>query len=229
MKKLISITFIMIVLMFSVACEEETTTLISDYDVWKLSDIAYDYNGDRKIDAIDYEVYLLQNSYSYWRESLLAYDYNGDHLINESDYDLYLNVSEFVGEYRITNYTYDGLPRNSLLTGTSKIYLKDLGLYFAQMTITVESNGEITLDIPSDMITSLGDIYDYMMEASENMRITRISPVLASIDTLIILDDTEVHFSIYLGEYEGGYSTSFVIGFFAEQPTITFDLEKITE
>ncbi|MGD9909430.1 MAG: hypothetical protein AB7U79_02355 [Candidatus Izemoplasmatales bacterium] len=229
MKKLISITLIVIVLMFLVACEEETTTLVSDYDVWKLSDIAYDYNGDRKIDAIDYEEYLLQNSYSYWRESLVAYDYNGDHQINESDYDLYLNLLEFVGSYRITNYTYDGLPRNSLLTGTSRIYLKDLGLYFAQMTIKVELNGEINLVIPSDLATSLGDLYSYMMEASENMTITRISPVLASIDTSIILDDIEVQFSIYFQQYEGGYSTSFVIGFFPEQPTITFDLDKIIE
>jgi hypothetical protein len=232
--------------------------LQNNYDLWKNSDDAIDMNGDQLIDENDHELYLLYQLFTYWLNSDVAEDLNGDSIIDETDHDIYryydnwkqsseandLNddsvidledyqiyqlYDEFVGEYTITNYTYDGSPYNIIGedNGGEVIFFSDLGTYLSQITISIDYSGSVSVDMPEEVRTALGEITSVVLEAAENMTIERISPTIASIDTFVDIKDVEGNFSLYLTTEENGYSTSYVIGFFIENPEITFDLIKV--
>ena len=50
---------------------------LTDYQIWRNSDEAEDLNGDRKIDELDYEIYLNPpvSDYETWRNSDEAEDF----------------------------------------------------------------------------------------------------------------------------------------------------------
>ncbi|XMB73213.1 hypothetical protein RJI07_04690 [Mycoplasmatota bacterium WC30] len=269
----------------STLIETTASTTIVDFEVWRNSDEALDFNGDRKIDELDYEIYQLQYSYSYWRDSEEAldlnidrkideldyeiyklhniYDYwlnsnvsedlnedsvidevdheiynyydnwlnsesaedlNDDNTIDELDYEIYAEFEEFIGDYIISNYTYDGSSYNVIGDG---MYLTNLDQYLDQIVISVDNKGDISVFIPDSTVTSLGDLYQNFVEGLNNMSIARISPFIVGIDTFITEDDNTYNFTLYFTETESGFSTSYVIDYFYDDPEITFDLIKV--
>lgn len=234
----------------------EIYQLFNNYTYWKDSDQALDMNSDRKIDETDYEMYKLYNNYDYWKLSSQAEDLNGDSIINEIDheiynffdawknselagdlnndnsidvldYEIFLEYEEFVGDYYITNFIYEGSSTYFVVVGDSNIALEDLGIYFSQMMISVAANGNVDVVIPDNIIPDLGDIYDYILDGTENMTINRISPFIVVIDTFIILEEIELNLTMYLTENENGYSTSYVIGIFEDEPVMSFNLTRV--
>ncbi|XFA98500.1 hypothetical protein ACAG96_06440 [Candidatus Izemoplasma sp. B36] len=264
--------------------EVAITTIASDLDLWKNSDEAFDYNGDRKIDQEDYDIYLLQNDYEFWKTSDEALDYDNNHIIDEldfekyklhtnynywklseeaidlngdafidetdheiynnydfwinsdeaedlnddstidvSDYEVYIEYVEFVGTYYLTNYTYDGAESHSF---GENVLFSDMGDYLSQITVSVNGRGEFTVTIPDNIKTIFGDSHLIMIEAANNMTISRLSPFIVAIDTNVIMDGIEYNLTIYLDETEAGYSASYIMGFYYDEPEITFDIVK---
>lgn len=97
----------------------------SDYLVWRNSDDAEDLNGDRKIDELDYELFLnpVEDNYETWRISDEAEDLNGDRKIDELDYELFLNL--VVDDYETWHLSEDALDYN----GDRKIDALDYAIY----------------------------------------------------------------------------------------------------
>jgi hypothetical protein len=206
--------------------DHELYLLYQLFTYWQNSDAAEDLNGDSVIDEDDHDIYRY---YDDWKQSDDAVDLNDDSVIDLEDYLIYQLYDEFVGDYSIVNYTYDGSPYNVIgEDGTGEmIYFADLGTYLAQLTISIDYSGSVSVDIPEAVRTALGEVTAIVLEAAKNMTIERISPTIASIDTFVDIDDIEGNFSLYLTTEENGYSTSYVIGFFIENPEITFDLVKV--
>lgn len=67
--------------------EEESNT---EYLAWRESQEAIDFNGDRRIDEEDYEIYLRITDFDYWLNSDGAVDYNEDRRINRADHDIFV-------------------------------------------------------------------------------------------------------------------------------------------
>jgi hypothetical protein len=227
------------------------------YDYWRESEYAEDLNGDRKINEIDHEIYRLYNNYNYWRESEYAEDLNGDTLINSSDHRIYkdyltwigseeaqdlnndtiINVvdfeiyeefKEFKGNYYITNYVYVGSTPITVVGTNPEIFVQDLGFYLAQILISVNHAGVVSLTIPHAVRTALGDFISTIIEGSNNMTISRLSPFVVVIDTNVTVNDVNVNFTLYLNTATNGYSTSYTIGTFDDiRPEITFNIARI--
>lgn len=195
------------------------------YESWRNSDEALDLNDDQRIDDYDYFLYQTQDDFEEWRVSEDALDLNDDRRIDENDYLIYQDYLVFSGTYTITNYLYDGLESNYVY-GENKLRVPEFGDLLMQMTINVGNNGQITLDIPASVILELGDLYTTFVEAGENMSITKISPFIVSIDTFLTVDGLIYNVSMYLEENENGYTASYIIGFYPDNPLITFDLVK---
>ena len=199
-------------------------------DYWKNSDSALDFNGDRKIDELDYEIYLMQNSYEYWKNSDTAEDFNGDRKINESDYVIFLSdyeieqeLTDFKGTYRISDYTYIGETDNAINGYIDFIELED---FLTQMIISVDNEGEITVNIPNNVLIALGESSSVFVEFANNMSLVRISQYIVALDSYVSVNDLDYNFSFYLNEIENGYSTSYIMGLFDDDPVITFNVIK---
>ena len=98
-KKFVMMNTLIGLLMLLIGCDSLGTGNIptmTEYQVWRNSDAAEDLNGDRKIDELDYELYLIRNDYNAWINSDYAEDLNDDRKIDELDYEIYLirNVYE---------------------------------------------------------------------------------------------------------------------------------------
>lgn len=65
------------------------------YEVWRESQEARDFTGNRRIDETDYEVYLRITDFNYWLNSDGAMDYNEDRRINQADYELFILLNDF--------------------------------------------------------------------------------------------------------------------------------------
>jgi len=263
------------------------TTTELGLDAWRNSDDALDMNGDRKIDALDYQLYLLENNYGYWKDSEEALDMNGDRKIDETDhilfllynnylywfdsdqaedlnddqiidetdheifvyydtwfnssdaldlnedgdvdvedYEIFLQYQEYIGEYQITNYVYEGSEYYAL-EEDGFIFFTDLDTYLYQITIEVTSIGEVIVNIPDGVQETLGSITEIIMVATNQMTISRISPLLTVIDTEVTVNDVLVNFTLYLEETDNGFTTSYVMGFYGDNPTIAFDIVKV--
>jgi len=221
---------------------------------WKKSAEATDLNGDRKIDATDFEIYKLHNYFDYWIDSEAAEDLNGDSLINEidfdiydnydywinsiaaedlnddskidiSDFEIYIEYEEFQGEYYLSNYNYYGSPGDHIKP--YDIAIKDLGFYLSQIQIIVNSKGRVVITIPEAVRTAFGHYYSVLLSGANNMTISRISPLIVGIDTFVVIDDVNVNVTLYLSEIDNGFTTSYVIGFYDEKPSMTLDIIKV--
>jgi hypothetical protein len=229
--------------------------LESDYNFWKDSDEAMDLNGDRKIDENDHTIFRLYNNYVYWFNSDQAEDLNDDQTIDETDheiyvyydawlnsndgldlnddetidvedYQIYLQYEEYIGEYQIANYIYEG-SENYALEDEDFIFFTDLDTYLYQITIEVNQRGQVIVHIPENVQEVLGSITDIIMVASNRMTISRISPLISVIDTEVTVNEVLVNFTLYLEETDNGFTTSYVMGFYDDNPTISFDIIRV--
>ena len=237
----------------------ETYLVYNDFDYWRASEEALDLNNDRKIDELDYEIFRLRNNYFYWESSTFATDLNDDGTVDELDHDVYINFDEwknsdqavdinedelidvsdyevfqayqeFVGDYMISNYAYDGPSRYGIGETTDNVKFDDLGDYLEQVTITINNLGEVSVTIPTnvyDVFNQFSGLMSIIDEAVENMSISRISPYIAVIDTSATVEGVEGEFTLYLDDIENGFSTSYVISFFETNPEISFDIIKV--
>lgn len=86
-RKILRIIFFIIIVVLCAlsfaACDEEDLLNDGTYETWRGSDLAEDFNGDRRITEEDYDIY---KGYKEWKNSDKAYDYNGDKRINYDDY-----------------------------------------------------------------------------------------------------------------------------------------------
>jgi hypothetical protein len=199
---------------------------LSDYETWKDSDDAEDLNGDRKINEDDYNLYLepQESDYEIWKDSDDAKDLNDDRKINEDDYDIYLLYSEFVGEYTIANYNYEG---DNFYLGNKDTYLKDLGGYLNGLVFSIDENGDVIANIPASTILAFGNDFEDALEGINNMTISRISPYLVVLDTYITVNGLEVDATLYLTEINNGFSTSYVYSNNNYTGTVSFDIIEI--
>lgn len=227
--------------------------LLNNFDYWRNSEEALDLNNDAKINDVDYEIFRLRYNYIYWKnsgqaedlnddgvinltdhdiynnydlwlKSEVAIDFNDDTAIDVDDYELYLEFAEFIGEYNIVNYTYEGPSNYDLVNGALFV---DLGQYLAQISISVNDYGLLIVNIPVNIRQAFGDGYPVILEGTNNMTFTRISPFIVGIDTRVTVNDLEVNFTLYLSEIEGGYSASYEMSFYEDKPVISFDIIKV--
>jgi hypothetical protein len=229
---------------------------VVDYDAWRVSDDAEDFNGDRKIDELDYEIYVNQNAaydawlisddaedlnddskideldynlylnpvnpYNEWLASAEAQDYNLDDVINEEDFEIHLDFQSLAGNYSIANYVYEG---NSITFGDNGLF-KELGAYLDGITLVVDGQGNIDVQLTNDLILLFGDSLPIVLEALENMTIERISNFIIVIDTFATISDVVVSATLYLTEIENGFSTSYEINVKDSTAVLTFEIIK---
>jgi hypothetical protein len=233
----------------------ELYLLESNYTYWKDSDQALDLNGDRKIDEDDHVIFQLYNNYLYWFNSDQAEDLNNDQVIDETDHEIYVNYDfwlnsnqaidlnddnevdvedyeifieyeEYIGEYQFTNYVYEGSDKYAL-EEDGYIFFTDLGTYLYQITLEVNNRGQVLVHIPEHVQETLGSIIEIINLATDQMTISRISPLLTVIDTQVTVNEVLVNFTLYLEEIDNGFTTSYVMGFYDDNPTISFDIIKV--
>ena len=183
------------------ACGQETGDVDENYATWKDSDLAEDYNGDRRITEEDYEIY---KGYKVWKNSDKAYDYNGDKKINFDDY-IFLKDPEtadfatwivsdsaydYDGDRRITEEDYEIYKcynewKNSDkaydYNGDKKINFDDY-LYeynykcligkFKVVNFNGTSNGTIYLNRNYNLNNLAHDIGDFDFEVSTGLKLT---------------------------------------------------------
>ena len=197
-----------------------------EYIEWLDSDDAEDLNEDRKIDRLDYEIFLEgpKSDYEIWAESNAARDLNDDDKIDELDYAIYIEYSEFKGTYTLSNYTYEGYR---FYVGND-LFLDQLGTHMNQIKLEVDQYGQITADLSNSTISILGDDFAYVLEALNNMTITRISKFLIGIDTSITYEDLTMNVTLYLKEDINGFTTSYTVNSHNKTGTMTFDIIKDT-
>lgn len=135
----------------------------SEYQIWRNSEDAEDLNGDRKIDELDYEIYLALGEvedYETWRTSENAYDYNEDRKIDETDFELYLEEKEFEA-WLLTDDAED-------LNGDRKIDVLDYELFLSgaksEFELWLESNEAV--DVNEDGTIDEAD-YDLFIQVGE--------------------------------------------------------------
>ena len=195
---------------------------LSAYEIWRNSDDAEDFNADRKIDELDYAIFLEgpQSEFDIWADSEDAEDIDDDGDIDEDDYDLFIARGEFTGTYTIENYVYTG---HSFYVGED-LYLKDFGPHLNQIIFTVDENGNVDANIPSETIAAMGTDFAPAVEGLSNMTLTRISNYIVSLDTFVTVDGVELNVTIYLVENATGYSASYIINYAGKTATVSFDL-----
>ena len=92
MKKFIFI--ILLILGFTLSsCESGE---VVGYEEWKLSEDATDYNGDSKINEVDYGYFVAIGNYENWLLTEDAEDLNEDRKIDELDYEIFLLETSFI-------------------------------------------------------------------------------------------------------------------------------------
>ena len=129
MKKIGVVVLFMFIFLLQ-ACESGE---VVGYEEWKLSEEAEDFNGDSKINEIDYGYFIAIGNYDNWILSEEAEDLNDDRKIDENDYEIFLLETNFVywmlSEYAV-DYNKDSLIdeadyeifiNGSEFTGTYKV------------------------------------------------------------------------------------------------------------
>ncbi len=104
--------------------------------------------------------------------------------------------------------------------------LEELGSQLELITINIDDDGEINVNIPSTVIATLGNTFPILLEAIENVSITRISLSLVVLDTYISIDDITLNATIYLTETDNGFTGTYNISYDGAEGIITFDVNK---
>lgn len=128
------------------ASSGSTAATVADsdaYSEWLNSDEATDFNGDRKINEDDYNIWV---AYSAWFNSDSAADVNGDDKINIADYNIYVG-------YTAWKKTSDAID----MTGDAKIDIDDYQEWLLYETWK-SSSSALDLDGDKDV-----DDYDYVI------------------------------------------------------------------
>lgn len=169
-RKILLIAFILFGSVFLTSCflpsipQEQ-----KEYEIWKNSDDAEDFNGDRKINETDYELYLEHLEYEAWKASEEAEDLNYDELIDEDDYKLYIKRLE----YEIWKNTDEAEDFN----GDRKINEEDYEIYLTLEDFESWRNSEEAEDLNGDRKINKEDylIYLSFSEFVGNYQITNYS------------------------------------------------------
>ena len=161
MKKFILI--ILLILGFTLSsCESGE---VVGYKEWKLSEEATDYNGDSKINEVDYEYFIAIENYENWLLTEDAEDINEDRKIDELDYEIFLLETNFIywalSDYA-TDYNKDSvideLDYDAFLNGSefAGIYKVENYAYFGAEEIYISgAEGRIYF---TDLSTYLEDL-----------------------------------------------------------------------
>ena len=198
------------------ACDKETGNIDENYAAWKDSDLAEDYNGDRRITEEDYEIY---KGYKEWKNSEKAYDYNGDKKITVEDFIVY-NYKDVIGKFKVVNFTYDG-------DGT--IYLNDT----YNLTDLAQDIGGFDFEVSNDLTLScvygytvkqkLGEDENAVLSAINSCIFAKLSDIVTTA-TFIIKNLT---FTVYLTKTESGFSSSINVTVDDVSANITFDITYV--
>lgn len=230
----------------------ELYLLAYNYDYWRNSDDALDMNDDRKINEDDFEIYQLYNYFLYWKDSSEAEDLNDDQIIDEIDHEIYKNYEawltsnfaedlnddevidvddfviyqeydQYIGTYMIRDYVYEGSEYYIIGDG---IRFSNLAQYLEVITLSVNARGQVSVNIPANVQDIFGDVTDVILQATENMVITNLN-LTTAIDTYVSIEGVEFNISLYLTNIENGFSTSYTIGFYDDNPKIYFNIIKV--
>ena len=131
--------------------QNNSDTSTSDLDKWLSSAEKFDYNGDGKVNEVDYEIY---KELVAWLESDKALDYTGDRKINYDDYSFYVDFKEWI----VSNDSLD-------LNGDSKINVDD---YRAFLEYVEWKKSDDALDLNGDSKINIDDYEIYISSAYQN-------------------------------------------------------------
>lgn len=192
------------------------------YKTWKLSDNSYDLNADRRIDYEDYALYLNPDAMSFvkWARGAYAADVDGNGEIDEEDYFYSQQFIDFIGTFRITDFTYG----NEMNVGfdESEFTIMDLIDYLPDITVTIDKYGKFSCTYPQEMEEALGVDNSLVQAAINSARASKMSDYYSRIYFTI----DGIYVSIPLTERrEGVYSTVFSVTVEGTQITIGFAIE----
>lgn len=125
----------------------DTPTTLSDYEIWRNSDDARDFNGDRKINDLDYEIYLIENDYYYWKDSEYSEDLNADSKIDELDHNIFKLYNNY-NFWKNSEFAED-LNFDSIIDETDHIIYSKYDTW---------KNSKLAEDLNGDLVT---DVFDY--------------------------------------------------------------------
>ncbi|MCK7488116.1 MAG: hypothetical protein MZU97_23535 [Bacillus subtilis] len=198
-KQIALVGFALLFAFLFVGCSTMTTNA---YQAWKISEDAEDFNGDRKIDETDYELFLLRGDYQAWRISDEAEDLNGDRKIDETDFELYLNPP--LSDYEIWRASDAAIDLNE----DSKINEADYALFLLRSDYQAWRISDEAEDLNGDRKIDEADFELYI-----NPPLSEFELWLASDRAIDLNNDTvinEADYTIYLefGEFVGVYQIS---------------------
>ena len=187
-------------------------SFFTSYEEWKVSSSAIDLNGDRKITMKDYELYRNPEKTNYitWMKSESAVDLNGDEIIDEQDWKIAEVYVEFIGSFRITDFTLGETYPGFVDSG---FYLYDFAGYLPDIVFSVDKFGKTSWTFPEELKTRLGTDWNTVDNAVKNSIMERLSDKLSRL--YVTIPSESVVLFAYLTEKEGvDYTTSFSYSFY---------------
>lgn len=237
------ITVVLCALNF-VACEkgdipDNLQTADSTYETWLNSDLAEDFNGDRRITEEDYEFY---KGYKEWKTSDKAYDYNGDKkidwadysfaksasdydgdgVIDEQDFTFYNNYKYLIGKFKVVNFNYQ--QNNGKVFYLNDSYnIGDLAQDIGDFDFTVSSNLKLKCIYGETVKQKLGDDEIAVQDAINSCVFEKLSAYVTTASFTI----QGLPFTVYLTKTESGFSSSVSVTVGECTANITFDITYV--
>lgn len=169
MKKRISflLCIILVVMSFPLftACDDD----VISFEEWVISDGAFDYNGDRKINQEDYDIAM---AYLSWKKSDNSFDYNGDRVIDYEDYKLLTDFNVWKESELVEDFNGDGQ-----ITYDDYEYV----LGFSSWENKVDYNQDETIDLKDYVILKRFEKWENKVDLDENGKIDAYDYVIYDI------------------------------------------------
>lgn len=201
------------------ACDKGGDNSVNDknYETWKNSDLAEDYNGDRRITEGDYEIY---KGYKEWKNSDKAYDYNGDKKINFDDYLFEYNYKPIIGRFKVVNFTYDS---DGVVYLNNTYNLDDLAQDIGDFDFEVSNDLTLSCVYGYTVKQKLGDDETAVQDAINSCEFEKLSDYVTTASFTI----QGLPFTVYLTKTENGFSSSVDVTVDGVSASITFDITYV--
>lgn len=231
------------------ACDKLTSST-DDYATWLNSDLAEDYDGDRRITEEDYEIY---KKYIAWKNSEKAYDYNGDKKINYDDYKLsqdpeIVEFATWLDSDKACDYDANGVidekdyayyvnykgfignfkvvnfnyqtSRDRAIYLNDNYELNDLAQDIEEFSFRISNDLKLTCSYGNSVKQKLGADESAVLSAISSCAFDKLSDSL----TTASFDFGDLNFVLYLTKTDGGFSSAMNYVIDDVSVTVNFDI-----
>ena len=203
---------------FFIACDNGVLDIDGAYETWRDSDLAEDYNGDRRITEEDYEIY---KGYKEWKNSDKAYDFNSDKKINFDDYLFYYKHKNLIGKFRVINFNCQQSGGRIYLN--ENYFLEDLAQDIESFDFEVSNYLQLTCIYGDSVKQKLGEDENAVLSAIKSCVFDKLSETVTTATFTL----QGLSFTVYLTKTEEGFSSSIDVTVDDISASITFDITYV--